>query len=91
MKRKNLKKAAELETKIEELTKELDSWESAKAFNGSSKIQIKDEVFGMNPKNCNVDLNLIPFSDLRSQFLYSLNNKIKCLENELEKLLNDGD
>lgn len=90
MKRENLKKASQLEAEIEELTKELDNWEKSKAFNSSPKIQIKNEVYGMNPTYSNVDLSKIPFSDLRLQFLESLNYKIECLENYLEKLLNDG-
>lgn len=90
MKRENLKKASQIETEIEELSKELDNWEKSKAFNSSTKIQVKNEVFGINPGYSNVDLSKIPFNDLRLQFLESLNYKIECLENELEKILNDG-
>lgn len=89
MKRENLKKASEIETEIQELSKELDNWEKSKAFNSSPKIQIKNQVYGMNPTYNTVDLSKIPFIDLRSQFLKSLNEKIKKLENNLEKLLND--
>lgn len=35
MKRENLKKASEIETEIQELSKELDNWEKSKAFNSS--------------------------------------------------------
>jgi len=86
MKRENIKRAAEIESEIEKLEKELNAWEVSKTFNGSSIVQIRKEPY-MQSKYFTIDLNSIPFKDLRNQFLESLNYRIDCLNVELQNLL----
>lgn len=87
MKRKNLKLAIQLDSNLDKIDEELNKWEKSKYIDGSPIIQTRREP--LNSEYFKIDLNKIPFEDLRTQALKSLNKKRDHIEKELFKLMED--